>query len=397
VTRPRVLAVSAVCIVSALASYLTWSATFDYSEDAGPPIDALIHGRFGDFLSARAVMGPLSLIVRAPFAALAQVTGGGDARHLYEGAFKWGIFPCMLAAGFLGLFLARIAAERRRPLRDQILIVGLCMISPPALKALQYGHPEEILGAALGVGAVVAGLRGRTGLAIVLAACAVANKQWGIFVLIPVALTLPWRDIKRGAFWVAVATVVAFVPLALADYASLHNLFRGMTDLRDTFVLPADVWWPFLHGSPDLPPHQHVMPDWLGVIGRPLLIAVCLAVPLVFARRVREDPIDRALPLLALVLLLRCMLDPLNNVYYHTPFLMALVAAGAFSRTLIPAVVATVLILLTSRLGDTNPELLAAVYLSWSLPMAVWLAGRAYGATWTLPGARLAPLKELSS
>jgi hypothetical protein len=137
------------------------------------------------------------------------------------------------------------------------------------------------------------------------------------------------------------------------------------------------------------------MPDWLGLIGRPLLIAVCVAVPLLLARRVREDPVDRALPLLALVLLLRCVLDPLNNVYYHTPFLLALVAAGAFSRTLMPAALATALVYVTSTLGNDNPPLLAGLYLAWSLPMAAWLAARAYGATLRLPGTRLTPVKEI--
>jgi hypothetical protein len=396
VTRLRVLAVGAVCIASALASYLTWTATYDYSDDAGPPIDALIHGRVHEFLSAHVLMGPLSLVVRAPFAALAQITGGDDVRHLYEGAYKWGVFPCLLAAGILGLVLARVAAERGRPLWEQVLIVVLCMFSPPAIKSLQYGHPEEILGAAFSAGAVAAGLRGRTALAIALAACALANKQWGLFVLIPVALTLPARDVKRGAVWIGVAAAIAFVPLALADFGQLRRLYDELTDLRNAFVLPADVWWPFLSGSAALPAHQHVMPDWLGVIGRPLLIAVCLAVPLLFARRVREDPIDRALPLLALVLLLRCMLDPLNNVYYHTPFLVALVAACAFSRTLMPALVATALVYLTTELGNANPELLAAVYLAWSLPMAAWLASRAYGLRWKPTGTRVIEAREAS-
>ena len=129
---------------------------------------------------------------------------------------------------------------------------------------------------------------------------------------------------------------------------------------------------------------------------RPLLIAVCVAVPLLLARRVREDPVDRALPLLALVLLLRCVLDPLNNVYYHTPFLLALVAAGAFSRTLMPAVVASALIYFSATFGNENPGLLAAMYLAWTLPMIVWLVGRAYGATWSLPHTRVSRVKEIS-
>ena len=398
------IGLASVLVLSGLTSYLSWTATYDYSDDAGPPIDALIHGRIQEFLTAHAVMGPFSMIVRAPFAAMALITGSGHAEQLYEGAYKWGIFPCMLAAGLLGLYLARVMEERRQPLRNQILVVGLCMISPPALKALQYGHPEEILGAALSVGAVVAGLRGKPVIAIALAACAVANKQWGIFVLLPVAMTLPWRDVKRGALWVGGAIVLSVVPLAIADWAAVRAVFQGITDLRDTFVLPATVWWPVTSPSPELQAHQHAMPDWLGVIGRPLLIAVCLAVPLLLARRVRANPIERALPLLALVLLLRCLLDPLNNVYYHTPFLMALVAMTAFAGSVAPALVGTALIWVTSRYGIDHPQLLATMYLTWAPLMAVWLAGCAYGFDWNawirsrgVRGRAAAPQAHLSS
>src|SRR5205085_2019295 len=130
--------------------------------------------------------------------ALAQITGRADARHLYEGAYKWGIFPCMLAAGFFGLWLGRVWMRRERPMRfGPALLVGLCMLNPPAIRALQYGHPEEILGAVLCAGAVVAAIEGRPRIAVLLAALAIANKQWGIFVLVPVALAVPPQHMKR--------------------------------------------------------------------------------------------------------------------------------------------------------------------------------------------------------
>ena len=60
------IGLAVVLVVSGLTSYLSWTATYDYSDDAGPPIDALIHGRIHEFLTAHAVMGPLSMIVLLP-------------------------------------------------------------------------------------------------------------------------------------------------------------------------------------------------------------------------------------------------------------------------------------------------------------------------------------------
>jgi hypothetical protein len=395
VSRRAAAAVAAICALSAVASYLTWTATYDYSEDAGPPIDALIHGRWHEFLAARPVMGPLSLILRAPFAALAQLTGSADAQHLYEGAYKWGIFPCLLAAGLLGLYLARRMAERGEPLVKRLVVVGLCMFGPVSLKALQYGHPEEILGAVLAAAGVLAGLRGRPWLAVAFAAAVLANKQWGLFAVLPIALTLSPRHLRTAAIALVVTAVVSIVPLALADAGSLRAFADGLSDLRGVYVLPACVWWPFLESSPHLTAAQHVMPDWLGAVARPLVVAVCLAVPLLLARRVRADLAQRALPLLALVMLLRCMLDPLDNAYYHLPFFLALIATEALTGSLLPVLVATAGLWLTSQLNN-EPVAMNAFYLVWSLPMAAYLFARVSGLEWTRQLAASTTSRKLS-
>jgi hypothetical protein len=377
-----VAAVGAVAAASALAAFLTWTTTYDYADDAGPPIDALIHGRWHEFLAARPVMGPFSLFVRAPFAALAELTGGGDARHLYESANKFGIFPCLLAAGLLGLWLARIMGERGHRGAKQFVVVGLCMFTPASVKALSYGHAEEVLGAALATGAVVAGIRNRPRLAILLLACTILNKQWGLLAALPVLLTLQRRD-TRLALYALAGLAVALAPFAIVDHDSLVRLMRGIADVRGTFVLPANIWWPFLDSSPDLPEWQHVVPGWLGAWSRPMLVAICLVVPLLLARRVRQDLVSRALPLLALVLLMRCVLDPLNNVYYHAPFLMALVAADALTGRLAGSLTAVACVYLTVQVGaDASSLALSITYIAWSIPMCVYLAGRAGGMDW---------------
>ena len=142
--------------------------------------------------------------------------------------------------------------------------------------------------------------------------------------------------------------------------------------------MPADVWWPFTHaGGPNsnLDIGHNVMPHWVGLIARPLLVAVCVTLPLVFARRVRQDLLGRVLPLLALVLLVRCMLDPLDNSYYHVPFLFALVAADAMSGTFAATLVATTALYLTPHLG-LSPDGLWTYYMAWTVPFAAYLALR---------------------
>src|SRR3954447_12373199 len=51
--------------------------SIDYSHDAGPGIQALLHGGWTE-LSAQPLMGPLSLVVRAPLVALVQALGADE-------------------------------------------------------------------------------------------------------------------------------------------------------------------------------------------------------------------------------------------------------------------------------------------------------------------------------
>jgi hypothetical protein len=87
--------------------------------------------------------------------------------------------------------------------------------------------------------------------------------------------------------------------------------------------------------------------------------------------------------LLALVMLMRCFLDPVNNGYYHVPFLLALIAADALAGYITPTIVAVIALEVTSRLAKHGDlALLCGVYLAWVLPFAVYLAGRTYGLDW---------------
>jgi hypothetical protein len=177
------------------------------------------------------------------------------------------------------------------------------------------------------------------------------------------------------------------VPLLIVDAGSLVKVFRGMADLRGSYVFPGDIWYPF---APDLSAQRAAhsmiglkqMPDWLGLIARPLIVTMGLALPLLFARRVAADPQGRGLALLALVMLLRCALDPADNGYYHVPFFLALLAADGLSGGRFYATAAAFVVLQLPTTVQPSSEDLNAFYISWSIPFAIYLAGRAYGLDW---------------
>jgi hypothetical protein len=260
--------------------------------------------------------------------------------------------------------------------------VVVATINPVTLRAIHFGHPEEVLGAALLSGAMLAAVLRRPWLAAGLLALAVVNKQWGVIgvpaVLVSMFVAVGWERVKGPLVLLAGMTLGLLVPLLIVDAGSVVDLTKRMADLRGTSVFPADIWYSI---SPPGSDGLHSMPGWLGLLARPLIVAMGILVPLALARRVREDVVSRAFPLLALVMLLRCALDPADNGYYHVPFLIALLAADAFSGRFWATAVACVLLQAPTTFTP-SPQDLTLFYSLWAPAFAVYLAGRAYGLDW---------------
>ena len=122
----------------------------DYDTEARPAFDALVHGHVHEFLRLAPAYGG-TFVERAPFALVPGLWGGGPLA-----VYRMVALPCLLACAALAVWLiARMRAEARSHARSRADASRLCVANPLTLRALELGHPEELLGACLCVAAVL--------------------------------------------------------------------------------------------------------------------------------------------------------------------------------------------------------------------------------------------------
>jgi hypothetical protein len=381
-SRARELALPA-AVATAGALFLAWlgletMAFTDYELEAEPALQALRDGDLQRFLDLLPAYGG-SLVLRSPFALLPELWGGGD----------WALFrsmaaPCVAAGVALGLVLWRRGERLGRERKACWAALLLCAVNPLTLRALEIGHPEELLGGALCVGAALAAASRRPLLAGALLGLAVVNKPWAVLAVVPVAILAPegrWRLLGLAGL----VTAAVLGPLWLAGSGAVD---RAGDVARDTGVIfqPWQVWW-FLgdHGQVVMgsfaeKPGFRAAPGWISEVARPVVLLVPLALSLALIRRLRARPWHDGLLLLALVLLLRCLLDPWNVVYYELPFLLALTAWEVHARQGLPVIslAATLLcwVTLEQFTRQLSPDAQSLAFLAWSVPFALALVLR---------------------
>jgi hypothetical protein len=394
---PRVARENALCALSALAGCtalawlgLTGFAWSDYETEAKPAFDALLHGHLTQFLHLAPIYGG-SLIERAPFAALPRLWDGGALA-----VYRMAALPCLLAAALLGVWLVARMRSEGRPLPARLLALIVCIANPITLQALEVGHPEELLGACLCVAAVLCAIAERplwAGLALGLA---VANKDWALLAVGPVLLALPSRRrLPCAASAIAVAAAV-LLPLLLVRSGGFIAATRASASPAAAIFQPWQIWWFFGHHGPvvhglfgQVKPGYRTGPAWSAAIAHPLILAVGFALPAALWLRVRRLPGGRADPrsallAFALLMLLRCVLDTWDTEYYLLPFVFALLAwevRGPIARVPLLAIASTALAWLSFKWlpeRGVSPDLQAALFLAWSMPLALFLAQRLF-------------------
>jgi hypothetical protein len=357
----------------------------DYETEARPAFEALTHGGAIEFLRLAPAYGG-SLLERAPFALLPTLWGGGDLA-----VYRMVALPCLLSSAALGVWLVARMRFEGRPSLSRAVVLGLCVANPLTLQALEIGHPEELLGACMCVAAVLLASRNHPLPSAVLLGLAIANKEWALLALGPVLLALPTRRLMCLAVAGLVAAIV-FAPLALVSSGGFIAGTRGLAAPPASIFQPWQVWWFLGHhgaivhglfGSPKV--GYRIAPSWVTTSSRPLIlltgVIVSASLWLRARRRLGSTLLSErsALLALALLLLLRCVLDTWDTDYYPLPFIFALLAwevGGATTRPPVLTLGSTVLVWLTFQWSPAHisPDAQAALFLAWSLPLVGLLA-----------------------
>lgn len=345
----------------------------DFYKEAWPPYRLLFHGHVLGFIrSGPAYTG--SLVLRAPFAAVAALFGAGRLASYIATAL-----PCVFAPAVLAAWLVPYRRKSHETLRAgqprRVWPLDLFMLTPAAIICINEGHPEDILGAALCVAAVLLAQRGSARAAGIMLGIALINKSWAI-IAVPLVIALMPADRRRAGFGTAV--VVAAVVMIPVEVIRMTGSNGGGTGLGGgvggIFLIPQLLWF-FGRNS------------WVAREGHFILIAVGWMVTVawwwsrVHGSRERPGAAD-ALMILALVFFLRAVLDPWDNGYYFVPFMMAIMTyedRGGFPKLTWSFVIMLLIFIppegLLNALGNNGH---AAVFAVWALATIAYFSRRAF-------------------
>jgi hypothetical protein len=361
------------------------------SDFAGPPIAALAGGHVQRFFDSQPMMGPVTLILRAPVVALVRAFGGSQLSQ-----YQLGCLVCLGLVAVMALAFLRPVLRERHTFALCGLALALVLAGPLTLKALEWGHPEELVGAALCVAALVLASRGRPLAAGVTLGLAIATKQWALLAFLPALFVAP-----RGRTTIAAATVgtaaALLLPMLLGNphLFVYQNVHAGMVTGPGRFVIVTvtNVFLPYSRviGEADNSTRTvliHGIPTWVGQLSHPAVFAIAAALPLSLWTQRRQWSLEDGLLVLAVLFLVRCLLDPLTISYHHVPLFVTIVAYEVVRRRTVP-VVALISAAWTFGLiewvdAGTQPVLFNRLYLVWALGLLFYL-GLEIRASWRRP------------
>jgi hypothetical protein len=347
----------------------------DFFNEAGPAVEHLLAGNLHGFLALTPVYGG-SLLLSAPALAL------GGALDGLNGAYRLEVLFCATAIAVLALALAQIQRSEGKPALNRWLLIGLLVASPASDWALKYGHPEELLTTALCVGAMLLVVRGRITTGAILLGLAVACKQWALLAL-PITLAVTPREQRiRLSALASCAALALFAPLAVSDAGHFVAANKGLASAA-TFFRPQQIWWTLhldylrhLGGTF----YERAPIALVASYSRPLTVLSAILLGVAYwLRRSRVQPSD-ALLVLALVMLLRGMLDPWDEIYYQLPFLVSLGAWEACSHRRAPLFTLAASLLVWIGFEPVNftysGDITSLFYLLWAIPAALLMGRR---------------------
>jgi hypothetical protein len=369
----------AVLILFAGTRDVFWNG--DFMVEAWPAYKLLMAGDVHGYLAHLPGYTGFVLTIGGPAAFLAGLIGGHETA-----AYRLSVLPALIALAWLAVVLTRHALDNG--LKGWPLVLLLTAAGPLVLRAIVDGHPEEVLATAAAVGAVLTARAGRPTAAALLLVGAVVAKQSAILAVGPALLAAPVGHRRLAV----IGAEMLVHPMARGTLTSTGNLFH-----------PQQIWWPFGVEPPasftEAGHGLKTSPEWLRPITHPLIVAIAVPLSLAWWRRPNRN-LDDALALLALLFLLRCLLDPWNLGYYHLPLVTALIAwevrRGRDWPLLGLAVSAATWFTFVMNDGRVSDRPFY-IYMAWALPLLVLLARHLYVARAPLPYRRPWPVDPTSA
>ena len=363
------LSAAGISVWTAWSAADSWQvAGGDYSHDYAPAMNALLEGHPGALFSNLPTNGAGgSVLLRAPFAILGELLSGDQLA-----VFRFGALGCLLALLALGLWLAADMPRRGVRAPTRVGVIALFAGAPALLEAVYYGHPEEALGAALCVAAVLAAGARRPMLAGSLLGLAVINKPWGVLAIGPVIVCAPTA---RARILLPAGAIIGCW-LTTAGLFDASRLWLSVHGAETSIVAhPQDLWWPLAHTGGLYP----LPPALLSAHARQLAVVLAVAIAVAIAIRARGSGArigtQSALALLALGFALRCLLEPAPHGYYQLPLVIALGAWEVRARRSVAlSLGATILLALDfRRLNEAAAAIPFLLYLAVLLPLCAML------------------------
>jgi hypothetical protein len=372
--------------VAALASFTTTNLG-DYANpycvdwrcsDPSAALRALADLRIAEFFHVQPVMGLTSLLLRAPAVAVANAVGDGSNLEQYRA----GAFVCLAAALVIGIWVAREINRDGTRATTMWAFLALWAIGVIWSRALFFGHPEEALGAALVVVAVMLAYRRQPVAAGLALALAIATKEWALLAAPAVAMAAAPADLRRLVVAAAAGVAVLLGTMAIGSPSSFHAAHVATERGDKHNMTPASIWFrsgpkvpvrnlpPGVQGYAVHPPH--LVGRWIRTV---ILLLALLTAPLYLRRHGFGS--RETLALVGFLFAARIVLDTQTYSYHLAPLLLVLCAWEAVGRKRLPVVTATVMVAfqLTTHVvaPHTAPNTFNAIYLAWTLPLCAYL------------------------
>ncbi len=187
-----------------------------------------------------------------------------------------------------------------------------------------------------------------------------------------------------------------FLPGIVASPNAFQDVQRAASGTPGV-VTPWSAWYPFATSRTEiysvdgerLVAEVEEPPPLVADLSHPLVVLLALAIPVAVARH-RKMPLSAAdgFALLALVSLLRCVLDPVDNLYYHAPLLLSVFGWDAFSSRGLPLrsllAVAAAALFWQGWHDLSDPVAFNAVYLAVASALGIGLVSSLFGTnSWT--------------